>query len=237
MSVKGLGRLFSRFIPSDSSIKIRKGPLKGKKWIAGAGAGEGKGLSVVFNLSEANQLKLASELTRPDSICFDLGANVGFYTLLFSHLSKCVVAFEPLPRNIRYLSKVLELNKVRNTVIVPFAVSDSTGFASFQEGDNCALGKLDDRGTQPVATISCDEFISEYGIVPDLIKIDVEGAELSVLKGAQSLLSERKPKILLSTHGEYLKTKCINFLKEIGYSQFAPLSAETIESAADFAVM
>ena len=55
-------------------------------------------------------------------------------------------------------------------------------------------------------------------ISPDVIKIEVKGAELSVLKGAQTTLREARPRIFLSTHSEALRHACLEYLKEFGYT-------------------
>ena len=76
MHFERLGIVFSKLIPSGMVVPVLKGPLHGAKWIVGAAAGEGKGLSVVLNLSEPEQLYMARRLVLPDAICFDIGANV-----------------------------------------------------------------------------------------------------------------------------------------------------------------
>lgn len=55
------------------------------------------------------------------------------------------------------------------------------------------------------------------GVLPDVLKIDVEGAELGVLQGAMEILKRRKPTIFLSTHSMELREACLNLLKEVGY--------------------
>lgn len=231
------GIILSKLIPSGLPVRILAGPLRGTRWIVGAAAGEGKGLSTVLNFSEPEQLDVARKLVPADGICLDIGANVGMYTLLFARYSKHVFAFEPLPRNIRYLSRILELNRVRNATIVPCAVSDFTRLSSFKEGENCALGRLDNEGGQPVVTVSCDDFVSTYNIVPSLLKIDVEGAEVLVLKGAEDTLLSFKPIILLSTHGNELRVNCLEFLKKLKYSQIWPLNNRKIDKASEFAII
>jgi FkbM family methyltransferase len=232
-----LGIIFAKLIPSGMLVLILKGPLRGAKWIVGAKAGPAKGLSVVLNLLEPEQLDMARRLAPADGICFDIGASVGLYTLLFARYSGHVFAFEPLPRNVRYLSRTLEVNGVKNATLVPCAVSDSTGLLSFQEGENYDSGKLDSRGRQPVAAVSCDDFVSVYKVVPSILKIDVEGAEMSVLRGAENLLANHKPIILLSTHGEALRAGCLEFLKRMKYSQIVPLNNHKIDRASEFAII
>ncbi len=128
------------------------------------------------------------------------------------------------------------MNSVRNATIVPCAVSDSTGLSSFALGQDNARGKLDSGGGQPVAALSCDDFVVAYEVVPSLVKIDVEGAEMVVLKGAENLLSNHKPIILLSTHGEALRVGCLEFLKGMKYDQVVPLNSHEIDRASEFAI-
>lgn len=225
--------MLAHIIPTGMKLPIISGPLKGYSWIAGAAAGEGKGLSVIFNLSEISQLTGAMQNTTKDSICFDIGANVGFYSLLFSRYGKEVVSFEPLPRNIFYLYQMIAINKIKNIRIVPCAVSESVDFCWFVEGSNCAEGKLHQSGNIPVFVISIDHFISKTNMIPDILKIDVEGAELSVLSGARGCISENRPKLLISMHGDQLRSDCLAFFSEYNYDVI-PLDNKDIGQAFEF---
>jgi len=196
----------------------------------------GKGLSVIFDQSETTQVHYFVEILNKSKICFDIGANVGFYTLLFSRYAKGVHAFEPLPRNLRYLFRLIEINKITNAKIIPCAISDSSKIGCFTEGDNCALGKLSDGGDIPVLITTCDQFVSETNIVPELIKIDVEGSELNVLKGASSTLKSFHPSILLSVHSDQLRIDCLEFVKKIGYRTIVPLNSDELQGATEFAI-
>ena len=218
-------------------MPIVRGPLKGRKWIVGAAAGAGKGLSILVNKSEPDQVQYAvSFLQKKRNICFDIGANVGFYTLLYANYAKHVYAFEPLPRNLRYLIRTTEINHLANVSILPCAMSDRSGIGFFTEGTCHAESKLDQAGILPVLLITCDQFISETKIIPDMLKIDVEGAEFSVLKGAENLLQSSHPLILLSVHSERLRLDCFAYLAERGYKTFSPLNAERADLATEFAI-
>lgn len=234
--LRSVGSFFARIIPSGLPVPILLGPLRGYFWISGAAAGKGKGLARIFNLVEPEQLAAAESLAKSGSVCFDIGANVGHYTLLFGRVAERVIAFEPLPRNLSYLERLVAINRLRAVTIVPWAVSEGDTLCSFSAGENPAVGALDVGGIQPVATVSCDSFIQRYGIVPDVIKIDVEGAEVRVLDGARQLLRSRHPKILLSTHGDKIKADCLALLADVGYTNFAPLDASTAESATELIV-
>ena len=236
MILKAIKNTIVSLIPTGLKIPVLSGPLKGRKWIAGAAAGHGKGLSVVMNRAEPEQLALALSLLPEDGIVFDIGANVGLYSLLLANKAKRVFAFEPFPRNIEYLSRIIALNNLQNVTIVPCAISDRTDLFSFESGDNCALGHLSEAGDQPVVAVSCDVFIEKFKSIPDLIKIDVEGAEVSVLQGARIILTEKKPTILLSIHSDTLRQDCLSLLKEIGYSNILPINTKDIETATELLI-
>ena len=235
-SLKRLLVFFSKFIPTGMRLLVIKGPLRGFRWITGAAVGEAKGLSVLINMAEPFQMDLAKNISSKSSICFDIGANVGLYTLLFARYSKNVYAFEPLPRNISYLYKTLEINKIKNAIIVPCAVADKNGLFWFQKGIDYSTGKLSDQGHQPMTCISLDEFIMKSNVIPNVLKIDVEGAEFRVIKGAKNLLLKYKPILFLSTHGEEIKNNCLSYLKQLNYHHIKPINANSIEKASEFLI-
>lgn len=235
--VEQLGILSSRLIPRGIAIPILKGPLRKTKWIVGAAPGPARGLGWILNLVEPEQLGMAKRLIHSNDICFDIGANVGSYTLLFAKYAKHVFAFEPLPRNVRYLVSMLEINKTRNATVVPCAISNFSGLSSFRKGENWGIGKLDNKGEQPVVVVSCDEFAKFYSIVPSLLKIDVEGAELNVLTGARNLIAKYKPTLLLSTHGQIERESSLAFCTKMNYSQIIPLNHKEITYATEYAIL
>ena len=232
--------LVAKMIPTGMIIPVKSGPLKGKKWIAGAAAGTGKGLSVILNHSEQKMLNYIIGIISSSGtprVCFDFGANVGFYTLLFSMYADAVYSFEPFPRNLHYLVKLIEVNKLDNVHVIPAAVSSCSKISFFSKGENAALGRLNDKGTIPVLSITCDQFTEETGIIPDMIKIDVEGSELDLLHGAVKTLKKHHPSIILSIHGKELRRDCINFLRETGYTAILPAGASSIEKASDISAI
>ncbi len=234
--IERMAFIIAKAIPTGMSFSIKSGPMKGKKWIAGAAAGQGKGVSVILGRSEEKMLRYMNEMMCKSSkykVCFDFGANVGFYTLLFSMYADKVYAFEPLPRNLHYLVKLIFINKINNVHVVPAAVSCCSRISFFSEGENAALGKLDDKGNIPVLSITCDKFTEETGIVPDLMKIDVEGSELNLLRGAENILKKHHPSIVLSIHSTDLRRDCIDFLRETGYATILPVCASSIQRASD----
>jgi FkbM family methyltransferase len=160
-------------------------------------------------------------LIAPGSVVYDVGAHVGFYTLLFSELvgpAGRVVAFEPNPRNVAYLKRHLKINDTTNAHVVEAAASDSTGIATFADDGVSFTGRLSSQGSLNVPTVTLDEFVQrENAPQPDYIKIDVEGAEYRVLHGADKLLGSAHPTIFLATHGQEVHAKCCAHLEGLGY--------------------
>ena len=128
----------------------------------------------------------------------DVGANVGAYTLLFSTWagpSGRVIAFEPSDASRSGLERHLRLNGLSDRVSVRAeAVAEATGTVSFKDagsdGDNRILASPRD-DARVVPSVSVDDFCATHDLAPDLIKIDVEGAELAVLRGARETIAAR----------------------------------------------
>jgi len=151
----------------------------------------------------------------------DVGAHVGYYTLLASMLagdSGSVWAFEPEPTNAAFLRQHMYLNHCNNVHVEELAVSNSSGRARFLCGKGSGTGHLDTTGDMEVRTVRLAEFCDARGIRPTALKIDVEGAEAEVLEGARDLIRAARPVIFLSTHGAALHRQCLSWLRDDGYT-------------------
>ena len=149
------------------------------------------------------------KVVRPGSTVLDVGANVGAYTLLFAQWAGPagrVIAFEPAPASVAGLRRQLKLNGLENRVeVVQAAVAGTVGAASFDcdgaSGANAlATSPGDARSVITVSTTTIDAFCGERGIRPDVIKIDVEGAELDVLRGARRTLDAPSIDVFVEFH-------------------------------------
>lgn len=132
---------------------------------------------------------------RPGGVVLDVGANVGAYAILFGRWvapGGRVYAFEPAPAALEGLRAHLAANGVADVVrTVHAAVSDRTGtgvLAGAAEQGTARLGPADGAG-EPVATVTIDDFCAGEGLVPTLLKIDVEGWELEALRGARETIA------------------------------------------------
>jgi FkbM family methyltransferase len=143
----------------------------------------------------------------------DVGANAGFYTLAFASRASRVFAIEPFPENARNIIDHLRLNAITNTTLIQAAASNRAGMAYFQAHQSNSMGKLTIEPTQLlVPTVALDDVIDHA----DIVKIDVEGAELNVLRGAKRLLS-RKAIWLVALDGRETRNECRALLSAAGY--------------------
>jgi FkbM family methyltransferase len=209
-------RFFLRALPSTLPMPVIQGPLRGKRWIVGSGV-HGYWLGSY----EKNKCELFERSIQAGDVVFDIGAHVGFYTLLASHLAGPqgkVFAFEPLPRNIRYLKEHLRMNHVENVTLFEAALSDRTGAAYFSASGDSSMGSLSNCGGLAVTTLTLDSLWQNQGLpLPQVVKIDVEGAELAVLHGGQALIQAARPIIFLATHGTEVHAKCLDWLQSADY--------------------
>jgi FkbM family methyltransferase len=246
-ALHALARLvFGKLLPR-MPYPVLRGPLRGCWYVLGATAGDAGGVSVHLGLQEIEQSRCLQRLLRPGQAFFDVGANVGFYSLLASRLVQHggqVIAFEPMPRNLAFLYRHLQLNRASNVTILPVACADRASTELFCEGENNALGRLADsesvqhvaatnRRNTLVSTTTLDIAVQKLCVAPNVIKIDVEGAELRVLEGATDVLTRIRPAVLLSIHSDELRDACLTYLREINYVA-EPLNAASIEHATEF---
>lgn len=174
-------------------------------------------------------LNFALEKIYPGRVFFDVGANFGLWSLAFAHKMRDVYAFDPLPTNIESIKTNSRLNGFDNIEVVPLAVSDSIGEVSFTDpgSGNTAVGRMGN-GTLTVPTIALDAFCAERGIERvNLLKIDVEGAEILVLRGATKLLSgESAPTLIFELDPQMPKNfgssadEILNLVRSFGYQTF-----------------
>lgn len=208
-----------RLVPGQMRLPILQGPARGCRWIAGAHVPACWLGCYEFE----KQQRMVRHLRKGDTV-FDIGAHRGYFTLVVSSLvgqEGKVIAFEPLPLNLQYLQKHLSMNSITNVTVIGMAVSDTRGTAHFDEAPaykNRVGGRLAENGSIEVQTVRLDDLITEgRAPVPDHIKIDVEGAESRVLRGAEALLKEHHPTLFIDTHGRARHEECCSFLEQLEY--------------------
>ena len=198
-------------------------------------AGPGRGLRINLHGSAVGfatgtaerplQDAVARELA-PGMTFFDIGANVGFVTLIAASLvgpSGSVHAFEPVPENIAAIRENLELNGIDWVELHETAVARRSGSASLIDSTVSAFSRLEQitspteaRDRIEVAVTSIDELLASGSVPkPDVVKIDVEGAELEVIEGMRDTLAELKPVLLCEVHD--CNADYVELMNALGY--------------------
>lgn len=199
-------------------MPISQGRMRGMKWVVGSGE-HGYWLGwYEYRKREAFEREI-----KPNSVFFDIGANVGYFSLLAAKLSEPkgrVYAFEPLPRNIKFIRKHIALNHLAERIsVIEAAVSDKSGSAHFDPGASTAMGHIASKGQLEVQLVSLDDLYSKGQLpVPDYMKVDVEGAEYEVLNGARKILQTERPILFLDTHTRSAHAKTVALLQELDYN-------------------
>lgn len=224
-------RLPFRLIPKDAVLPVVSGALRGKKWIKGS-----HNISVLLGTYEKHQTFEFYNCAKQKKIFWDLGAHVGYYSLLFhtANPSGHAYGFEPLPLNARLYSRHMDLNRAHNHHLFQVAVSNQAGTFTFNLGRTSVAGKLATDGSEDVEVIRLSEWVKDGKIpLPDLIKMDIEGEEIKVLNDLKEILKTARPDVFLSTHGPAIHSGCVSLLKELNYS-LKPLDANSIVSCKEF---
>ena len=181
---------------------------------------------------------------KPGMILFDLGAHFGFFSLAAAHYDGRAVAVDPSPAAIHMIETQAKLNHCASSIkTIRAAASDTAG-----EIDMLATGVLSDgyfiisRGRRSseltrLQAITIDQLTQEYGM-PTHIKIDVEGYEAAVLRGARPTLSGSSPMLFVELHNEIValgggdRNEALDELARMGYAVFGvdgqPISREAI---------
>ena len=185
--------------------------------------------------TESNETKFLKKIIKPGQTVLDVGANMGWYSIHFSKWvgqSGKIFAFEPVPEIYEELTSNINLNFCQNIIVfncalgnqnesVLFNVSDFEG-GSGASSENLKFGK-----EIKVSKRKLDDVMNEHNLDNiDFLKIDIEGGELNMLKGAEKLIEKYKPKLLLEIvdihcdRFQYLPEDVCNFLFNKGYDGF-----------------
>jgi FkbM family methyltransferase len=213
-------------------LPIIAGRLRGRWWLP---ASRGKILRILNGTYEREQTRLFERHVRPGATVLDVGAHVGYYTLLSAVLagpSGRVHSFEPNPQNADFLRRHVRINRLDSVRVEQAAVSDREGTARFDFGTGSGTGHLADAGALEVRTLRLDDYCAQHALAPAALKIDVEGAEMSVLQGARDMLARHRPVIFLSTHGPEVHRASLALLRELGY-RVAPILGGDVEATTE----
>lgn len=206
------------------------------------------------NEYEPELVKLCLKYIDKNKDIIDIGANIGFFTVLFAkNIEKgSVLSIEPTKRTLERLYKNIKLNNVTNKVdVFEGVVTNANGTVEIKtikgKEEFSSLGKMEHPSVaneqwtiETVKGITLDELVNLKSLNPGFIKIDVEGVEHLVFDGAQDVLNEYRP-IILSELSDFLLKKngssakeVINLIESCGYDIFDPIDPSSTPCIKDF---
>jgi len=217
-------RLF-RMVP-----KVASGPGKGLRFDTGPGVNRFTSGEYERPVQEA-----ITAITHPGDVFYDIGANFGFFSVLVGRLvgtSGMVYAFEPVPANALMVGRNACANGLSNIKVLRIALCREDGMGELLLAHHAGGAVLKSVGTPPpdlagsvmVETASLDAFLARQHLKPpNIVKIDVEGAEIEVLQGMQRVLNTWGPTVVLELDDESRDAcaekvrVCKRFLHDLGY--------------------
>ncbi|SOD20198.1 FkbM family methyltransferase [Pedobacter xixiisoli] len=221
-------QLLKKFISSFFSRQpkfytIPFGPIKGKKLFTSFQISP----RMLFGFDETWVAELASKYIQQGDTVYDVGAHIGYTSLLFAKLvgnNGKVHAFELLPSvSKNFLEKTVKANQLENVIKAhPIGLSDQKEEIVIYVGETM-MGTLDREGyetqhAEKCITESLDQYLSNQSLdLPKLIKVDIERAEIQFLKGAATTLETHKPILIIEFHNIDLLREGFEILSEMGY--------------------
>jgi FkbM family methyltransferase len=173
---------------------------------------------------EENTATLLASYVPADGVIYDLGANIGLYSLAFAaNRRNRVIAFEPFDAALKYLKRNISQNNLDNIEVHQIVLSDRKGTCRFTFDNVTTSTSHISSDEEQGAELPCsdlDTYVEEHKLPPpDLIKMDIEGADEPIFKGMENLLKTARPLVYLeggisNERGEVI---AINFLKERGF--------------------
>ena len=169
--------------------------------------------------------KRLRKAVQPGDICYDVGAFRGYMAGVMALAgAEKVIAFEPMPENQERIRKVFGMNPNLPLRLIPKAVSDEEGEQSLEIHRDQSMNRLGSvsgagGGEQiQVETTTVDAVAKKTGKLPTLIKIDVEGAEEAVLKGAAKVLKKSVRAVFIEIHHAEAEKRCRGILEKAGFT-------------------
>ncbi len=221
-----LRKIGNRLLPHGSLVwsTIEKGPARGL-WILLDARSAG-------DLRRGDREPGVQEILRqrlgPGKVFYDVGANAGFFALLaarFGEGSAKIYAFEAAPDVVSRLKRTIERNALAEVTVVEAAVWSEIGEVTFDQGlgsPDRMVGHVIEGSSEPlgdcvrVPAITLDDF-ARTAPAPDVVKCDVEGAEVGVFRGALGLLATKRPSVICEVHSPENLEELRSLFRQAGY--------------------
>jgi FkbM family methyltransferase len=205
-----LGKLslrFSYYHTPSNRLSLKQVSMRGLELVVPSNEDAGR-LIAYLGSYEREETDYLVPSIRTDDVCFDVGANAGYYTTLMARAARqgSVHAFEPDPVCGALLQLNVRINRLENVALNPIVLGATPGRVQFVRASDSGFNSLRDTGRRPVSGTfqvtmnTMDAYAEASGIRRvDVLKIDVEGAEGLVIEGARRLLEDasRQPRLIL----------------------------------------
>jgi FkbM family methyltransferase len=197
---------------------------------------------------EQDEISFLNRFLRSGDVFFDIGSNIGLFSLHASVIvgeSGKIIAFEPTPDSFKKLVENIELNNIKNILPVNIGLSDKKGFLELNISGNGydawnSFANLNDNyyiEKRAVEVLTLDDFIAQNNISKiNLIKLDVEGWELFVIRGGENYIKNAKDLVLLIEFTEenafaagYYVHEIYDLLKSWGYEWYSFTNSKLIK--------
>ena len=216
MLAKLLRPLINRLLPEGyRPVTVRSGPAQGIRVLSNLDTRSTTGPG---GTHEPHVQQALSQLLKPGMTFWDVGAHIGLFSLLASRAVSergAVHAFEPQPDNRSRLHETIKLNGATNVSVHDFALSDITTDALLHAHQSSTMWSLvREQSAEDGIHVQCKtlDSVAEVLDPPNVIKIDVEGAELNVLQGGRRLLAQHRPILLVEFSNGVLLEEARNLL-------------------------
>jgi FkbM family methyltransferase len=224
-SMRMLEYLWIAAVPKKNILKLRFGPARFSMHFSPMGQGNGSRGMFLFREDYEPLLKHGHKFLSPGAVAFDVGANQGLFTAAFGSVASTVVAVEPIPWQAERVRANIKLNGHTQAHVVEAAISDTVGEAALDlsSGDTAASIARSNKARKSikVATTTLDQLADRFGLKRvDIVKLDVEGAELMALDGGRNMIQTFKPVLCLEASNDQLFARIQARLKDAGYRMF-----------------
>jgi FkbM family methyltransferase len=217
---------------------VTSAALDGRPFVHLSDAGPARGMRFLVQLPEdksiwtgtyeADFAAAVAAGVRPGAVCYDIGGWHGYFAAIMAAQGAAAVhVFEPMPGNADRIARLAALNPGVTIHLHRMAVGDGDGEVELRLMPESSMAKIADSPFQPEMTAAeairvplarLDTLVAAGSVPPpDLIKLDIEGAELMALRGALDVLGRHRPVIFAEAHSAALLADCEHLLAAAGY--------------------
>ncbi len=200
-------------------------------------------LSYLLGTSEPHLQRIIREHVAAGDTVYDIGANIGYVSLSLAKSvgpAGRVIAFEPVPKNVDDFRESIKINQLTNVQLLEFAASDQSGEAVIRIAESLSMASLvwhrnDPSATQlTIRTVQIDKLVESGALgYPRFVKIDVEGAEGSVLKGMLRTVAAAMPVLFIECSDAGRETTW-PLLRELGYHCQSAITRKDVNSLEEY---